>query len=147
MAIVRHFGRPSLFITFTANPNWSEIQQQLLVGQIAVNRPELIARAFKMKKDHLLHKISQEQILGPFLARVWTIEYQKRGLPHLHLLEFLQTNAQFLTSETIDKIVCAELPDESTEQRRELGQIIRTCMVHTSCAGGNFNASYMHTVD
>ena len=25
MAIVRHFGRPTLFITFTANPKWEEI--------------------------------------------------------------------------------------------------------------------------
>ena len=29
MAIVRHFGRPALFITFTANPNWPEILREL----------------------------------------------------------------------------------------------------------------------
>ena len=26
MAIVRYFGKPSLFITFTANPRWEEIR-------------------------------------------------------------------------------------------------------------------------
>ncbi|RPA91061.1 hypothetical protein L873DRAFT_1613687, partial [Choiromyces venosus 120613-1] len=30
MALVRHFARPSLFITFTANPKWAEIEQELL---------------------------------------------------------------------------------------------------------------------
>ena len=33
MAIVRQFGRPSLFITFTANPKWDEITRELLPGQ------------------------------------------------------------------------------------------------------------------
>lgn len=30
MAIVRYFGRPTLFITFTANPKWEEITHELL---------------------------------------------------------------------------------------------------------------------
>lgn len=30
MAIVRYFDKPSLFITFTANPRWIEIQRKLL---------------------------------------------------------------------------------------------------------------------
>jgi hypothetical protein len=35
MAIVRHFGLPILFITFTANPKWTEITDALLPGQTA----------------------------------------------------------------------------------------------------------------
>ena len=30
MSIVRRYGRPDLFITFTTNPNWPEIQEELL---------------------------------------------------------------------------------------------------------------------
>ena len=33
MAIVRQYGRPSLFVTFTANPKWDEITRELLPGQ------------------------------------------------------------------------------------------------------------------
>jgi hypothetical protein len=33
MTYVRHYGRPDLFITFTCNPKWTEIQEQLLPGQ------------------------------------------------------------------------------------------------------------------
>ena len=37
MAIVRHFGRLTLLITFTANPKWEEIVQELLPGQSAID--------------------------------------------------------------------------------------------------------------
>lgn len=35
MAVVRVLGKPSLFITVTANPKWKEIQDQLFDGQTA----------------------------------------------------------------------------------------------------------------
>jgi hypothetical protein len=57
MAIVRHFGRPSLFITFTANPKWKEITDELLPGQNPVDRPDLIARIFHLKQQQLLQEL------------------------------------------------------------------------------------------
>ncbi|KAG5347453.1 hypothetical protein C0989_011811 [Termitomyces sp. Mn162] len=30
MAICRNFGKPDLFLTMTANPKWSEIEEALL---------------------------------------------------------------------------------------------------------------------
>ncbi|GFV79730.1 helitron_like_N domain-containing protein [Trichonephila clavipes] len=41
MTYVRHYGRPDLFITFTCNPNWEEIQTLLLPGQQAIHRHDL----------------------------------------------------------------------------------------------------------
>lgn len=32
MAIVREKGKPDLFVTFTCNPNWPEIVEELLPG-------------------------------------------------------------------------------------------------------------------
>ena len=32
-------------------------------------------------------------IFGRALARIYTIEFQKRGLPHMHLLIFLHASA------------------------------------------------------
>jgi len=43
IAIVRHYGLPSLFITFTANPKWDEIVRELLPYQTAAQRPDLVA--------------------------------------------------------------------------------------------------------
>jgi len=49
IAIVRHYGKPSLLITFTANPKWVEIQRELLEGQQAKDRPDLVSRVFYLK--------------------------------------------------------------------------------------------------
>lgn len=110
IAIVRHFGRPTLFITFTANPKWKEIQEQLLHGQTAWNRPDLIARIFRLKMVELLHDLKTRQIFGRFHGYVWTIEYQKRGLPHMHMLLFLDPDNRFIQPKRIDHIVMAEIP-------------------------------------
>lgn len=50
MVIVRVLGKPSLFTTVTANPNWKEIQDQLLDGQTTSDRPDIVARVFEQKK-------------------------------------------------------------------------------------------------
>ena len=112
MALVRHFGKPSLFITFTANPMWAEIEDELFPGQTAVDRPDLVARVFNLKLRDLLDQIKHKQVFGPWQGWVWTIEYQKRGLPHLHLLLFLQTDAQFLTPAHINRLISAEIQTE-----------------------------------
>ncbi|GFV94737.1 helitron_like_N domain-containing protein [Trichonephila clavipes] len=49
MTYVRHRGTPDLFITFTCNPNWSETTVELLPGQVAADRVDLVARVFQQK--------------------------------------------------------------------------------------------------
>ena len=41
MAICRHFYKPDLFLTMTANPKWPEIIYSLFFGQIATDRPDI----------------------------------------------------------------------------------------------------------
>ena len=43
MAIVRYYGKPSLFITVTCNPKWQEIMQALEPGQTPNDRPDICA--------------------------------------------------------------------------------------------------------
>ena len=69
-------------------------------------------------------------------ARVWTIEYQKRGLPHLHLLVFLEDSDHFLEPEVIDEMVCAEAD-------RELTDIVKSAMIHGPCGELNDQAPCM----
>jgi helitron helicase-like protein len=90
----------------------------------------LAARGFKLKKEQMLEEIFKHGIFGKCPARVWTIEYQKRGLPHLHLLVFLD---QFLEPEVIDDMVCAELPDVSWDPDVELTDIVKSAMIHGPC--------------
>jgi len=44
MAIVNKFGKPDLFITMTCNPKWCEIEENLLSGQQASDRPDICTR-------------------------------------------------------------------------------------------------------
>ena len=49
MAVVRVISQPDLFITVTSNAFWPEIMDSLLSGQTAQDRPDLVARVFKLK--------------------------------------------------------------------------------------------------
>ena len=89
MAIVRHFGKPDLFITFTCNPKWPEITKELLPHQTAADRPDLTSRVFHIKLQELLKDLCTKQCLGKVIAYVYVVEFQKRGLPHAHILLIL----------------------------------------------------------
>ena len=78
---------------------------------------------------------------------VWTIEYQKRGLPHLHLLVFLKTDHQFLTAAHIDRFISAEIPTEDDAIGQKLRAIIQTTMVHIHYAGVNGQAQCIQGLD
>jgi hypothetical protein len=98
MAIVRAFRKPSFFITFTCNPYWDKIQRELLTDRLGVPsqswraRPDLIARVFHLKLEALKKDLTgKDGIFGPHVADVHVIEYQKRGMPHAHLLLWIST--------------------------------------------------------
>jgi hypothetical protein len=91
MAIVRKYGKPDLFITFTCNPAWREIEEHLFPGQAPSSRPDLITRVFKLKLDELIDDLFKKHILGRIIAHVFVTEFQKRGLPHCHMLIILDT--------------------------------------------------------
>jgi hypothetical protein len=57
MAIVRSLRIPDVFLTFTCNPSWPEIQLKLLDGQTAMDRLNLVARVFQMKVKKLLRGV------------------------------------------------------------------------------------------
>ena len=130
-------GKPSLFITFTANPKWQEIENELLANQTVADRPDLVARVLNLKVQDLLDQFCHKEVFGPWLGWVRAIEYQKRGLPHLHLLVFLKTDHQFLTAAYIVRFITAEIPTEDDSIGQELRTIIQATMVHTHCADGN----------
>jgi hypothetical protein len=91
MAVVREFGKPDFFITMTTNPKWPEIVENLLPGQVAEDRPELVARVFEKKLRLLKDLIIKYKIFGEVAAFIYNIEYQKRGLQHAHILIILKS--------------------------------------------------------
>ena len=130
MAIVRELGKPDLFITFTCNPSWEEITRELLNGQTWSDRPDLIARVFQMKINALMDDL-KHGVLGKVKGYVWVIEWQKRGLPHAHILLILEERHKIRSIEEINSIVSAEIPNDSTHP--EAYQTVTSMMVHGPC--------------
>ena len=115
----------------TCNPKWREIQDNLLPGQQATDRPDIVARVFHLKKDRLLNKILKEKLFGEVSAYVYVIDFQKRGLPHMHLLFTLQHSYKMNTPEIIDKFISAEIPN--VEENPLLHEIVMKNMIHGPC--------------
>ncbi|KAG5736109.1 hypothetical protein E4T56_gene6318 [Termitomyces sp. T112] len=147
MAICRNFGKPDLFLTMTANPKWSEIEEALLKEpavngkkQTAADRPDIVARVFELKKNAVVKEI-KEGLFGSCVAYVHTIEFQKRGLPHMHILIFFHCHHRIKDAPDVDSIVSAQIPDLVTQP--QLYQVVTTNMVHGPCAAAKPNAKCM----
>lgn len=69
MSICSKVGFPDPFITFTCNPNWSEIQRVLHTLNLKPqDRPNIIARIFKLKFNNLLVDVSKKGVLDKVLT-------------------------------------------------------------------------------
>eukprot|EP00111_Clytia_hemisphaerica_P007544 TCONS_00021908-protein len=131
MAVVAKHGKPDTFLTFTCNPKWREITENLLPNQRAHDRPDLLTRVFRMKLAAMKKEIMKDGILGMVVARVDVIEFQKRGLPHAHLLIHFEAEFKLRNADDIDRLICAQLPDPETEP--VLYEIIKANMIHGPC--------------
>jgi hypothetical protein len=132
MGLVRVFGSPSYFVTMTCNPKWSKIQENLGPGQTVSDRPELVVRVFYSKLTDLLNDLCKEEISGDVTGMVCTIEFQKRGLPHAHILLMIRAPK---TAEDVDRVVSAEIPDSVADP--DLYQVVIDCMLHGHCGTGS----------
>ena len=141
IAVARYYQGFDLFITFTSNTHWMEVTNALLPGQIAADRPNLMVCIFNMYKTSMIDELTKDKIFGTHLAYVHTIEFQKRGLPHMHLLLSLAPRFCPTTAEQVDSIVRATWPDPDKEPR--LFKIIKRCMVHGPCEQWKTNVSCM----
>ncbi|CAI9733774.1 Hypothetical predicted protein [Octopus vulgaris] len=68
----------------------------------------------------------------PQSAWMYTVEWQKRGLPHVHMLAWCQDRIHPVD---IDRIVSAELPDQNADP--QLHSSVTKHMIHGPC--GDFN--------
>ncbi|XP_062227418.1 uncharacterized protein LOC133925540 [Phragmites australis] len=144
MAICRWAGYPNLFITFTCNAKWPEIQYMLdEIGskQKPADRPEIIDRVFMIKLRELLGDIVEGKHFGETTSVLYTIEFQKRGLPHAHILVFLKDKRKFYDPTHIDDIICAEIPDKNEDPKAYAA--VENFMMHGPCGEANPNSSCM----
>jgi len=85
MIFVRANGRSDLFITFTCNPKWDKIKITLLLGQTAIDWHDITARVFRQKLKSLINLIMHSSVFGKTRCRLYSVEWQNRGLPYAHI--------------------------------------------------------------
>jgi hypothetical protein len=128
MAINRFFGAPTFFITVTANAWWREVTENLLPGQKPEDWPDLIARVFKLHLNQFIKDISTKGFMGKVVAKVYVIEFQKRGLPHAHILIWLEDQDKPCDANDIDCFISAQIPDRHLHP--ELHHLVTSVMIH-----------------
>ncbi|GJY92082.1 ATP-dependent DNA helicase PIF1-like protein, partial [Tanacetum coccineum] len=107
MALCKYIGYPDLFITFTCNPKWPEIAREVDPECVRPeDRPDLISRVF-------MKSVRDTRLFGRIqaLSVVYTVEFQKRGLPHAHICLFLHVDDKLPSPAMIDNFISAEIPD------------------------------------
>jgi len=75
------------------------------------------------------------------IAKIWVIEFQKRGLPHTQFLLILDEASKLRTVEDYNSMVSTEIPDPI--RHPEAYETITLCMVHGPCGPDFLNAQCM----
>lgn len=116
--------------------NWLEIKQELVIGEVAQNQPDLVVRIFRAKLLALKKLIMEKNLFGEVAGTIYVVEFQKRGLqlPHAHMLLILKPNFKIRFPADFDKSPCAEIPPTSNLSLRK---IILKHMMHALCGSLN----------
>ncbi|XP_062075099.1 uncharacterized protein LOC133779118 [Humulus lupulus] len=158
VAMCKWAGYPDLFLTFTCNPKWSEINDMIhLIGQkYDNNQVDIICRVFEIKLFQLMHDLKKEQPFGKIIACkfishlypqraqlncIYTIEFQKRGLPQAHILLFLHSTLKNPSTDHIDNIISAEISDLNVDP--DGYNVVNKFMIHGPCGKLNSNSPCM----
>lgn len=72
-----------------------------------------------------------------YIAVVATIEFQKCGIPHVHILLWLDSSCKFTEANQIDEVISAEIPN------LELYEVVKTCMIHGPCGAARKSSPCM----
>lgn len=72
---------------------------------------------------------------------MYVVEFQKRGLPHVHMLIWLDSDSKKKLSSNVDQFVSAEIPDPSKDK---IGYAaVARHMMHGPCGRDNSKSPCM----
>jgi hypothetical protein len=83
----------------------------------------------------------KDGVLGNVIVKIWVIEFQKRGLPHAHILLILDEVSKLCTAEDYNSMVSTKIPNPI--HHPEAYETVILCMVHGPCGPDFLNAQCM----
>ena len=92
-------------------------------------------QVFEGKLKALIRDLTEIHVLCRCIAYTYVIEFQKRGLPHAHILIWIHNDDKVRNGDDVDKHVSAEIPDKNLYPK--LYSIIKKCMIHGPCGDQN----------
>ncbi len=96
---------------------------------------------FKIKLKELINDIHKKHILGHTIARIYVIEFQKRGLSHAHILIFFTEDYKPHMVKDVDHMISAKLLNPETN--RLAHKTVVRCMMFGPCGIAFPNAPCM----
>ena len=121
----------------TCNPELKEITNELKKCQLAQDRPDLTSRIFRAKLQDLKDQLFKNEIFGKVVAHIHVIKFQKRGLPHVHIIIILQERYKILFKDQFDIYVSVELSNK--EPYPDLNELVVKNMIYGPC--GKYRSS------
>ncbi|GKB75073.1 DNA helicase [Tanacetum coccineum] len=108
LAICRVHGSPSFFITFTCNAKWPEIEEYMkpFPQLTTTNRADIVDRVFEKKVCDYITFVHDSTTFGDVTTVLYTIEFQKRGLPHCHSLLWINSPSKAREDSDVDQYIC-----------------------------------------
>uniref|UniRef100_A0A914I102 ATP-dependent DNA helicase n=1 Tax=Globodera rostochiensis TaxID=31243 RepID=A0A914I102_GLORO len=118
------------------------------LGNIYVHRADIVCRIFMDKATEFIKDLTERNVLGKVAGWCYSVEHQKRGMPHIHMLLILDEASRITTPEQVNEYVSARIPalppiaDQSAEakQQRRLWHYVTTMMLHdcnAACLDGS----------
>ncbi|GAB0097572.1 uncharacterized protein DMENIID0001_132240 [Sergentomyia squamirostris] len=116
MSMMAALGKPVLFITFSCNPTWPEMVDNLKPYWSREDQVTLQCRSgFHITLKDFVKQLVDDMIFGRVKYYTYSIEFQKRGLPHAHFLIGVHSHDKLYTPEQVDFCIFAEILRDSME--------------------------------
>ena len=110
-------------------------QESMIPKQHATIRPEVTALVIRIKLGDRANDIYAVGFFGRAVARLYFIEFQKRGIPHAQIICTIEDEDAPKTTDDYDIIVSAVISEQYKEHA--LWHTVKTSMTHGPCGAIN----------
>ncbi|GJR50095.1 DNA helicase [Tanacetum coccineum] len=97
----------------------------------ASDRADVVCWVFEQKIQALIAFLKEERIFGDVTGVLYTVEFQKRGLPQCHTLLWVDSASRIRIAEDVDRFISVELPDPRIDL--EGYSVVSELMMHGPC--------------